>query len=284
MWIPVGDRSVIPSFDTISRAGGQLLDELTAIVSRAGAAILAFDPSSVARTAKADRSPVTAADQAAQEVIVGGLSSLLPGMPIVSEESAEDWDHVSPGASFVLVGPLDGTREFLAGRDEFTVNAALIADGVPTIGVIAAPGLALIWRGILGRASERLRLLPGAGPDESREQVAIHTRRRPASGLVALVSRSHFDTQSAAFLARIPVSRRIGCGSAMKFCRIAEGSADVYPRLAPTSEWDIAAGHAVLAAAGGTVTAPNGGPIIYGRATDGFRVPGFIACGDASAM
>jgi 3'(2'), 5'-bisphosphate nucleotidase len=256
------------------------LSELTGIISRAGCAILALDRSKVAWRAKPDHSPVSAADEAANAIIVQGLSRLLPGVPIVSEE-----DHNKPlalGASFVLVDPLDGTREFLAGRDEFTVNVALISRGRPIIGLIAAPALGFVWRGMVGRGAERLRLAAGAAPQETTEISSLRARDRPTDGFVAMTSRSHFDAKTDAFLKRLPVIAQIPCGSSVKFARIAEGSADLYARLGRTCEWDVAAGHAILTAAGGLLTTLDGGELVYGGAPD-FYVPGFIAWGDASA-
>ncbi|MDE2230270.1 MAG: 3'(2'),5'-bisphosphate nucleotidase CysQ [Alphaproteobacteria bacterium] len=269
--------------DIASLADVHLLAELTALVSRAAAAIAALDASSVVARQKPDSSPVTVADEAAQDVILAGLSSLLPGTPVVSEEAVGPVGAIAPGATFILVDPLDGTREYLAGRSEYTVNVAVIIAGRPAIGVIAAPAKGLIWRGIVGRGSERLRLPPGAAPDEAPEIAVIHARRRSLHGFVATVSRSHIDARTEAFLARVPVIERIACGSAIKFCRIAEGYADLYPRLAPTMEWDIAAGDAILAAAGGTVTTPDGAPLVYGRSDVGFKVPAFVAWGDPAA-
>jgi 3'(2'), 5'-bisphosphate nucleotidase len=259
-----------------------LLDEISAIVSEAAAAILAVEPAHLAQQTKADLSPVTAADLRAEAVIVAGLSRLLPGLPVVSEE-APGLAQPPLDGSFVLVDPLDGTREFIAGRGEFTVNVAIITDGVPVLGVIGAPALGLLWRGVVGRGAERLRLAPGAGPDKARERTAIRTRARPARGLTAAVSRSHLDAATEALLARLPVAERVASGSAVKFCRLAEGAADLYPRLSPTCEWDIAAGQAILAAAGGAVLGPDGKALTYGRADAGFRVPAFVAWGDPAA-
>ena len=253
------------------------LPELTGIVSRAAAAILAIAPDRLDLRHKADLSPVTLADEAAEAVILRGLAQVAPGVPVVSEEACGEGRSPPPGASFILVDPLDGTREFVAGRGEYTVNLAVIADGVPVIGLIAAPAQGMIWRGVCGRGAERLRLEPGAEPGDAREIVAIHPRPSPAAGLVAAVSRSHFDPRSAALLASLPITGQIVCGSSVKFCRIAEGAADLYPRLARTCEWDIAAGHAILAAAGGCVTDPDGAALVYGRGGHGFHVPGFIA-------
>jgi 3'(2'), 5'-bisphosphate nucleotidase len=254
----------------------RLLDELTAIVSRAAAAIVAKPLATLAARTKADLSPVTAADEASESVLLDGLARLLPGLPIVSEEAGGE-----AAACFVLVDPLDGTRELLAGRDEFTINLAIIAGQRPVLGIVCAPALALLWRGSAGGGAQRIALAPGADPARARP-AAIRTRRRPSNGLVAAVSRSHLDAATEAFVARWPNVSRLVCGSAIKFCRVAEGAADLYPRLSPTSEWDVAAGHAVLAAAGGTVTGPDGMPLLYGR--PGFRVPAFIAWGDPESL
>jgi 3'(2'), 5'-bisphosphate nucleotidase len=257
-----------------------LLNELTALASRAAAAILAVSRDRLAVRSKSDQSPVTAADEASDATIASGLAQLLPGIVIVSEESPRT---VNPGPSFVLVDPLDGTREFLAGRDEYTINIAIIVDHRPLVGVIAAPALGLVYRGIVGRGAERLRLTPGAGLAQASEVVAIRTRTAPAGGLVAAVSRSHLEPATEAFLQGVDVHDRISSGSALKFCRIAEGTADLYPRLSPTSEWDVGAGHAIVAAAGGIVTAPDRTPLKYGGASGDFRVPAFIAWGDPTA-
>ena len=262
---------------------GRLLDELTTIVSAAAAAILAARAGSLDARTKADLSPVTAADQAAEAVILEGLARVLPGMAVVSEEAAGTTLPASLPDSFVLVDPLDGTRELLAGRDEFTVNVALLAGGRPRLGIVAAPAQGLIWRGIEGLGAERMQLSPGAPASAAQGRKAVRTRPSPRSGLVAAVSRSHLDPRTEAFLAKLPVAERRACGSAVKFCQVAEGAADVYPRLSTTCEWDVAAGHALLAAAGGTVTTPEGAPLSYGRISGNFRVPAFVSWGDPTA-
>ena len=198
--------------------------ELTAIVSRAAAVILALDPTKVGRRAKPDGSPVSAADEAAEAVIIEGLSRVLPGLPVVSEEAVAREQPSELGRSFALVDPLDGTREFLAGSDEFTVNVAIVVDARPRLGIIAAPALGLIWRGVVSAGAERLRLSPGSRLDEVGEIASIRTRRRPADGLAAMISRSHFDAGTAAFLDGLPITSRVACGSSLKFCRIAEGA------------------------------------------------------------
>jgi 3'(2'), 5'-bisphosphate nucleotidase len=223
------------------------------------------------------------ADDAAEAIILEGLARLLPGIPVVSEEATARLGPVSVAGEFALVDPIDGTRELLAGRDEFSVNVALARDGRPVLGVVAAPALGRIWRTADGIGAETMMLVPGAAAAEARDRRPIRCRPWRDADPIAAVSRSHFDPQTEAFLARIPQVRRIPSGSAMKMCLVAEGTADVYPRLGNTHEWDIAAGHAVLAAAGGIVTTATGRALFYGNCADGFLVRGFIAWGDASA-
>jgi len=264
-------------------ADDRLLDELTTVVSAAGAAILATRSGSLDTRAKPDLTPVTACDHAAEAVILEALARLLPGTCIVSEEAVGRALPQRIPDSFVLVDPLDGTRELVAGRDEFTINLAIVGDGRPRLGIVAAPAHGLLWRGLEGRGAERLRLSPGAPASAAQARSPIRTRPAPPSGLIAAISRSHLDPQTQAYLARLPIGERHPCGSAVKFCQVAEGCADVYARLSPTCEWDVAAGHAVLAAAGGVVNTPEGAPVSYGRMAEKFGVPAFIAWGDPSA-
>ena len=266
----------MPDSEILPAQATKLLPDLTAIVARASALIRAQSAATVARRLKADQSPVTAADEASEAVILQGLAELLPNVPVISEEMAGDKASPALARCFITVDPLDGTREYLAGRDEFTVNLAIITRGVPIAGIIAAPNHNKIWRGIVGGQVERLRLLP----DGADQPQAIRTRRWPAQGAVASVSRSHLDPNTEAFLSRLGPVTRNPSGSAIKFCHIAEGAVDVYPRLATTCEWDVAAGHALVAAAGGIVTTPQATPIPYGRVAENFRVPAFIAWGD----
>jgi len=254
----------------------RLLDDLTRIVARACALVCTISPATVVKRVKADRSPVTAADEASEAVILEGVSRLLPGLPVVSEESADTKQSFNLDRSFLIVDPLDGTREFLDGRDEFTINLAIITRGLPIAGIIAAPKRGQLWRGIVGEKAERLRLL-GDAADQAQ---VIRTRAWPSRGAIAAVSRSHFDNATDAFLASFGSITRNASGSAIKFCEVAEGAADLYPRLAATCEWDVAAGHALVAAAGGVVTSPKGIPLVYGRTREKFRVPAFVAWGD----
>ena len=257
----------------------ELIDELTHIVARAAAETLAIPFSSVSQSIKADLTPVTAADEASETVIVEGVSRLLPGVPVIAEESVGRNPPASIEPSFVIVDPLDGTKEFLAGRDEFTVNVGIVTNGVPIAGVIAAPAQGLLWRGVAGGRAERLSLRFASGRAEAHGGAFVHTRPAPGRVTVA-TSRSHLDEQTEDFLARMPVGKRYRCGSSIKFCQLAQGDADIYPRLSPTREWDIAAGFAILLAAGGAITAPDGGELRFGRVTERFLIPGFIAWGD----
>lgn len=254
-------------FDT--SACEALIEGMTAIAARAAAAIRQRGATSLHR--KADGSPVTAADQAAEAVILQDLKRLAPGIPIVSEERSGQTHAGTRDATYFLVDPLDGTREFIAGRDEFTVNIALINLATPLMGIIAAPAADLAWRGIVGRGAERVRLADQSG------RTAIRTRPRSAHPVI-MISRSHLDADTKAYLAGVAQGSAETSGSSIKFCRIAEGTADLYPRLAPTHDWDVAAGHALVLAAGGDVRAADGSPLVYG--TPKRLIPDFIARGD----
>jgi 3'(2'), 5'-bisphosphate nucleotidase len=260
----------VADFDIAACAA--LMDPLAAIAARAANVIRQAGCEGLRR--KADGSPVTAADDAAEAVICEGLRELAPGVPVISEEQvARGENHALASASlaYFLVDPLDGTREFIAGRDEFTVNIALMRAAVPLLGVIAAPAYELMWRGIVGHGADRMATVGGSSP------TPIQTRPRPPKPVV-MVSRSHLDPKTSAYLQALPHAVTETFGSSLKFCRIAEGTADLYPRLAPTHDWDIAAGHAIVRAAGGTVTTPDGSPLAYG--TPDLLIPHFVATGD----
>ena len=265
IWIPV-----VAVLDI--KAYAALLVDLTITAVRAAEAIRQCGAGSLRH--KADGSPVTAADHAAEAVILQDLERLAPDIPVVSEERWTEEPRRAPGFQsevYFLIDPLDGTREFIAGRDEFTVNIALIAAGVPALGIIAAPAADLAWRGIVGQGAERIKLRDKGQP------IAIRTRLLPAQPVV-MVSRSHLDPRTKAYLAGMPHASAVSCGSSIKFCRIAEGTADLYPRLAPTHDWDVAAGHAIVMAAGGDVGAADGSRLVYG--TPKRLIGDFIACGD----
>jgi 3'(2'), 5'-bisphosphate nucleotidase len=257
-----------------------LMDSLTDLVVKAGKAILGVNRRAMKVHGKDDGSPVTEADLAADRIIAEGLAQIAPDLPVLSEECVHAAKPPFRG-SFFLVDPLDGTKEFVAGRAEYTVNVALVTQGAPLLGIIGAPAFGWLWRGLVGRGAERLKLSEaGLGVPEP-----IHTRRYPRRGdpWIAAVSRSHGDAKTEAFIDARPGAVRARLGSAVKFGRLAEGAADIYPRLGPTSEWDVAAGCAVVTAAGGKVTDAEGRPLRFGEQADGFIMPAFIAWGDPSA-
>jgi 3'(2'), 5'-bisphosphate nucleotidase len=257
-----------------------LMEPLTDLVVRAGAAILAVNRRAMKVDGKLDGSPVTEADLAADRIIGEGLAEFVPDVPALSEERVDLAKPPYEG-SFFLIDPLDGTKEFVAGRGEFTVNLALVTNGVPLLGIIGAPALGLIWRGLVGRGAERLTM----GDGSVRVAEPIRTRALPQRGdpWIVAVSRSHGDIRTEAFIEGRPGAIRQMLGSAVKFGRVAEGGADIYPRLAPTCEWDVAAGHAVVTAAGGKITDAQGAELQFGKGREGFIVPEFIAWGDPSA-
>jgi 3'(2'), 5'-bisphosphate nucleotidase len=260
----------LPSFDPA--AGDELLEALTAISISAADAIRSAQRDDTVRI-KSDGSPVTAADEAAEAAICASLERLNLGWPVISEERADQIKPPLSGETFILVDPLDGTREVIAGRNEYTVNIGLVVEGKPVIGIITAPALGLIWRGIVGYGADRLEF----SSRKTSPPQAIHTRVRPQGELLVVVSRTHLDADTQAYLDGLPHTSRVQCGSSIKFCRIAEGAADHYPRLGPTHDWDIAAGHALLTAAGGNVIDPDGAALSYG--TSDLHIPAFLAWG-----
>jgi 3'(2'), 5'-bisphosphate nucleotidase len=262
-------------------AAASLIGPLTDLVIRAGRAILAVNRTTMKVDGKTDGSPVTEADLAADRIIGEGLARLAPDIPSLSEERVQ-LAKLPYRDSFFLVDPLDGTKEFVAGRDEFTVNLALVTGGVPLLGIVGAPALGLIWRGIVGRGAERLTLRDGAAPRVE----PIRTRPCPPHGKpwTVAVSRSHGDQRTEAFIAERPGAVRSELGSAVKFGRVAEGAVDIYPRMSPTCEWDVAAGHAVVTAAGGRITDSKGAALHFGAGREDFILPEFIAWGDPKAV
>jgi 3'(2'), 5'-bisphosphate nucleotidase len=247
-----------------------LVAALDAVARDAGAAILGVYESDFAVRDKDDRSPVTDADEKAERLILARLAALTPDIPVVGEESVAA-GHVPDigGGRFWLVDPLDGTREFINRNGEFTVNIALVVDGTPVLGVVYAPALGALYAG--AGPGTATRTIADSAP------AAIAARPAPADGLVAVASRSHRDARTDEFLATMAVRDFTAAGSSLKFCLVAAGEADVYPRLGRTMEWDTAAGHAVLNAAGGSVRTLEGAPLGYGK--PGFENPFFVARG-----
>jgi 3'(2'), 5'-bisphosphate nucleotidase len=246
-------------------------DGVIAIAHAAAQDILAVYESRFAVAHKDDASPVTAADLAAHRRIVDGLRGLTPGIPVLSEESPaaeiaarRDW------STLWLVDPLDGTREFVKRNGEFTVNIALVEDGIATLGVIQQPVTGALWHGAPGL---------GAFRRHGSEDIALHAQIPAAAPLRIAASRSHRDARTQAVLDALPGSQVLGCGSSLKFCRLAEGELDLYPRFGPTSEWDTAAGQAILEAAGGAVQDARGRPLRYNQ-RDTLLNGDFVAMGD----
>jgi 3'(2'), 5'-bisphosphate nucleotidase len=225
---------------------------------------------------KSDGSPVTEADELAERTILAELAVVAPGVPVVSEEAAAQGKCPAIGSTFILVDPLDGTREFLSRNGEFTVNIALVRDGAPVCGVIFAPATGRLW--FSGETAYATNVAGGKLPAPAHWR-RLQTRKPPASGLVALVSRSHLDERSSSLLDTMKVYARGITGSSLKFGLIAQGDADVYPRFSPTMEWDIAAGDAILRAAGGGVVGEDAQLMVYGNHGANFRNGNFVAWG-----
>ena len=231
--------------------------------------------------AKVDGSPVTRADERAEAIIVERLRMLAPSIPVIAEEAVAAGASVTRSPRFFLVDPLDGTREFIAKNGEFTINVALVEADAPIAGAVYAPAINRIWfAGRTAWASDLGTGEPLTSPDVWRR---LQVRVAPEQ-LTALASRSHSDPDTDAFLAKLDIGERISAGSSIKFCLIGEGCADVYPRFAPTMEWDTAAGDAVLRAAGGRVLLPDGSPLLYGKWTNLLRNSSFICWGDPALI
>jgi 3'(2'), 5'-bisphosphate nucleotidase len=247
--------------------GMTLLEELVPIAREAGAAILQVYATDFGVRSKGDASPVTEADERAEAIILERLAQLTPDIPIVSEEAASGGSIPATGRSFWLVDPLDGTKEFVNRNGEFTVNIALIDGGTPVLGVVLAPALHCLYGGATGE---------GAFTWDPRGRRAIACARARDEGLIVVSSRSHGDADALErFLAGRRVASSVSAGSSLKFCLVAKGDADLYPRFGRTMEWDTAAGHAVLLAPGGDVSDLGGNRLTYGKS--GYENPPFIA-------
>ena len=266
---------------------------LNPIMLKAGAEILRVYATDFAVVTKGDASPVTEADARAEAVILAGLKALAPGIPVVAEEEAAAGRIPATDGRFFLVDPLDGTKEFISRNGEFTVNIALIDNGVPVLGAVYAPALGqLYWGGPDGAFMADVK---DGFPGLARP---IRVRTAPAEGVSAVGSRSHGGAETQAYLDAFSVADFVSAGSSLKFCLVASGRADLYPRMGRTMEWDTAAGDAILRAAGGRVETMDGRPLLYGKRNKGpgsnseaiaqlkgdsdFANPFFIAFGDAA--
>jgi len=256
-----------------------LADDLVRLAIEAGDEIMAIYDGDHGQVTKGDGSPVTLADTAAEAVILAGLRRLAPDVPVVAEEEVSAGRVPEIGERFFLVDPLDGTREFISRNGEFTVNIALVEAGEPVLGVVYAPALGEMWIGAAGAGARAAKV--GEGGACSWTEICV--RPVPQEGLDVVASRSHLTEDTRQFIERFAVRDMVSAGSSLKFCRVATGSADLYPRLARTMEWDTAAGDAVLRAAGGMVTTVDGAPLRYGKRNQAedtdFANPWFVAAG-----
>jgi 3'(2'), 5'-bisphosphate nucleotidase len=252
---------------------GGLMDALAEAAREAGEAILSVVSRGFDVESKHDQSPVTEADRAAELVILAALARAAPGVPVIAEEEVAAGRIPAHADTFFLVDPLDGTKEFVRGGDDYTVNIGLVEAGTPRLGVVFAPAAGVLHAGLIGE---------GAWVDDGTGRRPIRTRPR-GEQVTAVASKSHLNQATIDYLeAAVGSCGYISVGSSLKFCIVAEGKADIYPRASPTSEWDTAAGHAVLLAAGGIVDGPDGGPLCYGKraflnrafvATAGWKAP-----------
>ncbi|MGZ6027671.1 MAG: 3'(2'),5'-bisphosphate nucleotidase CysQ [Caulobacteraceae bacterium] len=254
------------------QADAALGETLADIVEAAGEVIMPLWRSDLAVDRKADQSPVTEADRRGEALILQRLALAFPGVPVISEEDASEFgtpDEIGP--RFFLVDPLDGTKAFVRGEEHWTVNIGLIQDGRPVAGAVCAPAWGRTW--FTAEDGARRRLI-GQGAGEP-----IRVRPWPETGSVCVVSHTMKPEQEAELKARYGYEEKLAMDSSAKLCMVAEGTADIYPRHGTTMEWDIAAAHAVVEAAGGTLTTPEGEPFAYGKADKGFKNGWFVARG-----
>jgi 3'(2'), 5'-bisphosphate nucleotidase len=257
----------------------EMLDIMIAAALEAGAAAHQIFRGDLKLAHKEDKSPVTAADHAAEAIILKRLGAHFAHIPIIAEEEVAAGRVPSIGQLFFLVDPLDGTREFVAGRPEFTVNIALISAAAPILGVVYAPATGALFAGdVTGGRAFRAQAPEGA----EAARTPLRVRRAPPIGLTVVASRSHPSPNMRDYLKGYTVADTVSIGSSLKFCLLASGEADLYPRLGTTMEWDTAAGHAVLLAAGGGVVTADAQPLLYGK--PGFTNPWFIATGSVTPL
>ena len=262
----------MPASLTDDLVHARLLERLTPAMRDAGALIERLKAEGMVHRNKADRSPVTEADEAAERLLEAAIRAIDPDAPIVGEEASAAGFQPGVTARFWLIDPLDGTRDFVEGGSDYSVNIGLVEDGVPTLGLVLHPPTGTLWTGAshLGAWKE--------GPAIPRQAIHARTLAIPA---VVVTSRSHLDPRTKAWVAQVPEAEVKPSGSSLKFCLLAEGLADAYPRYGPTSEWDTAAADAILRAAGGITLGPDGEPFAYGK--PGYLNASFLALADPSA-
>ncbi len=259
----------------------RLVEGLLPAVLAAGRIEMSHFAAGVAVETKADATPVTIADHEAEEVLLNGLRQVAPGVPVIAEEAVSGGRIPAIKDAFFLVDPLDGTRAFIRRDPEFTINIGLVEGNNPVFGIIYAPALNELFATLAPDEAVETRIAPDAESVrlDACSLTRLHTRAPDPRALVAFASRSHAAQSTEAFLARLPIAATRKASSSLKFCLIAKGEADLYARLGQTSEWDTAAGHAILSAAGGCVTTIDGEPLLYGKSADGFANPHFVAWG-----
>ena len=253
---------------------------------QAGKAIMEHYGSGVSVQHKSDASPVTAADHASERILLAALDDAVPQIPVISEEAYSKDPVTASAEKFFLVDPLDGTKEFINRDSDFTVNIGLIEGGKPRFGIIYAPAHGDFFVTLSDADVVSCKIDPDSATPAFSDLnfMRIQTRAANPASLVAVVSRSHMDDDTRAFLDQHQISQTRSAGSSLKFCLLARGDADVYPRLAPTMEWDTAAGDAILRAAGGVVLQQSGAPLVYGKKGHSMRNPSFIAWGEAPRL
>lgn len=250
-----------------------LVQSLIDLAIRAGDEIMAIYATDFSAKAKGDLTPVTEADEAAEKIILAGLAKIDPDTPVISEEAASAGSIPEASDRFFLVDPLDGTKEFISKNGEFTVNIAKVENGVPAAGVVYAPALRRIFWGEVGTAAAQGTV----DADTAGNWQTLSVRGMPEDGATVVASRSHRDQATEDYLKTVKVKSICSAGSSLKFCLVAAAEADLYPRFGRTMEWDTAAGHAVLLAAGGKVMTVDGPVLSYGKRARGYDNPGFIA-------
>ncbi|NNE22000.1 MAG: 3'(2'),5'-bisphosphate nucleotidase CysQ [Rhizobiales bacterium] len=260
-------------------APSSYLSELLNLAQEAGREVIRIYNTNPDSRQKQDASPVTDADIAAEKIILAGLALLEPDTSVIAEEAVAAGAQPVAAERFYLVDPLDGTREFISRNGEFTINIALIENGQPTAGVVYAPAIGRVFCGATGSGSYAADLDPQTQVGACKWR-KIATRAIPEGGAKVVASRSHRDERTNAWIENRKVCEIVSAGSSLKFCLVAAAEADLYPRFGRTMEWDTAAGHAVLSAAGGKVVCEDGTPLTYGKHQRGFDNPGFIAVGD----
>lgn len=257
-------------------------DTLARIALAAGQEIMRIYRTDFSVERKLDNSVLTEADERAEAIILKGLAEAEPELQVIAEESVAGGHVPEHGNRFALVDPLDGTKEFVDRNGEFTVNIAIIEHGRPVMGVVYAPALQRLFVAESPSFAWQAKAAPDGPPPAKRQPLTV--RPAPAEGLTAVASKSHRSPETDAWLEKYPIAELAGAGSALKFCLVAAGEADVYPRLGRTMEWDTAAGQAVVEAAGGRVLTLDGAPLLYGKRARGYDNPHFVVYGDVTPL